>query len=104
MKTPVVIRDEYVMYLELFDNLLWFYTDVFKWTSSVNRRFLQDMRTLVGLIGMPLLSLIEVANKKLTKFAEVIGMSREQTITTGSSGTNANYQPYITVFMWKRVS
>jgi hypothetical protein len=24
--------------------------------------------------------------------------------TTGSSGTNANYQPYITVFMWKRVS
>lgn len=29
------------------------------------------------------------------------------TITTdsaGSSGTNANYQPYITVYMWKRVS
>lgn len=24
--------------------------------------------------------------------------------STGSSGTNANYQPYITVFMWKRVS
>jgi len=22
--------------------------------------------------------------------------------TTGSSGTNANYQPYITVYMWKR--
>jgi hypothetical protein len=24
--------------------------------------------------------------------------------TTGSSGTNANYQPYITVFMWKRTA
>jgi len=24
--------------------------------------------------------------------------------TTGTSGTNANYQPYITVYMWKRVS
>ena len=24
--------------------------------------------------------------------------------STGSSGTNANYQPYITVFMWKRIS
>jgi hypothetical protein len=24
--------------------------------------------------------------------------------TEGSSGTNANYQPYITVYMWKRVS
>jgi hypothetical protein len=26
------------------------------------------------------------------------------TDSTGSSGTNANYQPYITVYMWKRVS
>ena len=26
------------------------------------------------------------------------------TASTGSSGTNANLQPYITVFMWKRVS
>lgn len=82
MKTPVVIRDEYVMYLELFDNFLWFHTDVYKWTSSVKRRFLKDMRTLVGLIGMPLLSLVEVSNKRLTKFAEAIGMSCEQTITT----------------------
>jgi hypothetical protein len=24
--------------------------------------------------------------------------------TTGSSGTNANYQPYITVYMWKRTA
>jgi len=26
------------------------------------------------------------------------------TSSTGSSGTNANYQPYITVFMWKRTA
>jgi hypothetical protein len=24
--------------------------------------------------------------------------------TAGSSGTNANYQPYITVYMWKRTA
>jgi hypothetical protein len=24
--------------------------------------------------------------------------------TTGSSGTNANLQPYITVYMWKRTA
>jgi microcystin-dependent protein len=24
--------------------------------------------------------------------------------STGSSGTNANYQPYITVYMWKRTA
>ena len=84
MKTPVVIRNEYIMYLELFDNFLWFHTDVFKWTSSVKRRFLKDMRTIVGLIEMPLLSLIEASNEKLTKFANAIGMNREQAITTNT--------------------
>ena len=88
MKTPIVIRNEYIMYLEFFDNLLWFHTDVYRWTSNVKRRFLKDMRTLVGLIGMPLLSLIEATNKKLSKFAEVIGMDREQAITT-STGEQA---------------
>ena len=33
------------------------------------------------------------------------GISVATTISsTGSSGTNANYQPYITVYMWKRAS
>ena len=78
MKTPVVIRKDYVMYLEYFDNLLWFHTDVFKWTSKVKKRFLDDMKTVVGLIEMPLFSLIEANNKKLMKFAELIGMKEEQ--------------------------
>lgn len=81
MKTPVVIRKDYVMYLEYFDNLLWFHTDVFKWTSRVKKRFLDDMRTVVGLIEMPLFSLIEASNNKLMKFAELIGMKKEQELT-----------------------
>jgi hypothetical protein len=33
------------------------------------------------------------------------GISVATTVaSTGSSGTNANYQPYITVYMWKRTS
>jgi hypothetical protein len=80
MKTPVVIRKDYIMYLEFFDNLLWFHTDVYKWTSAVKKRFLDDMKTLVGLIEMPLLALIEESNKKLMKFAELIGMKKEQSV------------------------
>lgn len=84
MKTPVVIRKDYIMYLELFDNLLWFHTDVYKWTSAVKKRFLDDMKTLVGLIGMPLLALIEASNKKLMKFAELIGMKEDQELIAGN--------------------
>jgi hypothetical protein len=84
VKTPVVIRKEYIMYLELFDNMLWFHTDVNKWSSAVKRKFLQDMRTLVGLIGMPLLAFVEASNKKLMKFAEVLGMTKEQKVTASN--------------------
>jgi len=40
-------------------------------------------------------------NKNTASAATGISVSNS---TVGSSGTNANYQPYITVFMWKRVS
>ena len=37
--------------------------------------------------------------------SETTGISVNTTVnSTGSSGTNANLQPYITVYMWKRVS
>jgi len=39
----------------------------------------------------------------LTTSAASTGISVSNS-TTGSSGTNANYQPYITVYMWKRTA
>jgi hypothetical protein len=37
--------------------------------------------------------------------SRVTGITAATTVaSSGSSGTNANYQPYITVYMWKRVS
>ncbi len=41
-----------------------------------------------------------------TNSSEVTGSSTANisVSTTGSSGTNANYQPYITVYMWKRTA
>jgi hypothetical protein len=40
-------------------------------------------------------------NNTTTTSTAVTGISVANS-TTGSSGTNANYQPYITVYMWKR--
>jgi len=37
--------------------------------------------------------------------SETTGITAATTVaSTGSSGTNANYQPYITVYMWKRTA
>jgi microcystin-dependent protein len=37
--------------------------------------------------------------------SKTTGITASTTVaSTGSSGTNANYQPYITVYMWKRTA
>ena len=80
VKTPVVIRPEYVMYLEWFNNSLWFHTDVFRWSKEVKSKFIEDFKTLQSLLPQPLVSLILEDNFKLCKFARLIGMKRDNTI------------------------
>lgn len=73
MKTPVVIRDDYVMYLEWFNSHLWFHTDIFKWTAKVKQEFIKDLKTLQSLIPLPLIALVTEDNKKLAKFGASTG-------------------------------
>jgi hypothetical protein len=43
--------------------------------------------------------------KNVLTSSSTTGITAATTVaSSGSSGTNANYQPYITVYMWKRVS
>lgn len=46
-------------------------------------------------------STTDVQSATANTSTETTGISID---TTGSSGTNANYQPYITVYMWKRTA
>lgn len=61
------------MYLEFFADMHWFHTDVFKWTSEVKKKYLEDLNLLQYLVGTPLVALVEKDNKKLAKFGETIG-------------------------------
>lgn len=73
MKTPVVLRTNYVMYLELYNNLLWFHTDIFKWTVKVKQEFIKDLKTLQSLMSLPLIALVTEDDKKLAKFGTTLG-------------------------------
>jgi hypothetical protein len=78
MKVPVVIRDDYTMYLEFFEGMLWFHTDVHKWTAAVKVKYLEDLNILQYLVNSPLVAMINKRDKKLTKFTKVIGFKYEQ--------------------------
>jgi hypothetical protein len=78
VKTPVVQRNDYVMYLEFFAGMHWFHTDVFNWTPTVKKKYLEDLNLLQYLVSTPLVALIEEDNTKLAKFAKSIGFKMEQ--------------------------
>jgi hypothetical protein len=73
MKIPVVNRQSYVMYLELCKDMLWFHTDVYKWTSAVKKEYLKDLELLQHLVGVSLVALVEEENTKLAKFGRSTG-------------------------------
>ena len=73
VKTPVVQRKNYVMYLEFFAGMYWFHTDVSKWSSEVKTKYIEDLNLLQYLVNVPIVALVEEDNNKLAKFGEVTG-------------------------------
>jgi hypothetical protein len=64
------------MYLENFAEMLWFHTDVRKWSSKIKTKYLEDLNLLQYLVGFPIVALVEEDNKKLAKFGEVTGWKK----------------------------
>lgn len=75
VKVPVVNRTDYTMYLENYADMLWFHSDVHKWTPFIKARYLEDLNLLQYLVDVPLVALVEEDNHKLAKFGKVTGWS-----------------------------
>ena len=76
MKLPIVNRADYTMYLENYAGMLWFHTDVRKWSSEVKNKYLEELNLLQHLVNVPLVALVEEDNNKLAKFASLIGFNK----------------------------
>jgi hypothetical protein len=78
VKTPVVNRQNYTMYLELHDGFLWFHTDIRKWTPQVKIKYLEDLNLLQHLVSIPIVALVHKSDIKLAKFGKTIGFKYKQ--------------------------
>jgi hypothetical protein len=76
-KVPVCIRKDYIFYLEFFEGLLWFHTDVKKWTPEIKKSYRKDFELLEGLVGKPIFVLIRKDDIKLARFAKTTGWSEK---------------------------
>ena len=81
MKTPVVNRQDYTMYLENFAGMLWFHTDVHRWSSEVKNKYLEDLNLLQYLVEVPIAALVEETNIKLAKFGKSTGWYKINELT-----------------------
>jgi hypothetical protein len=77
-KVPVILREDYTVFLELHDHFLWFHSDVRKWTPEVKVNYLEDLNLLQHLVSIPLVALVEKENTKLAKFVKKIGFEFKQ--------------------------
>ena len=96
MKLPVVLRDDYIMYLELHDGALWFHTDVHRWSQEVKKKHIEDLDLLQYLTNVPLLALIEDTNTKLAKFAILTGWNTFKPV----EANNKKYTIFIRSKKW----
>ena len=76
-KVPVCIREDYIFYLELFDNLLWFHIDIKRWSAGVKKNCQKDFSSIDGLIGKSIYALIREDDIKLARFAKSFGWSEK---------------------------
>jgi hypothetical protein len=76
MKVPVVNRADYTMFLEFFAGMLWFHTDVHRWTNEVKTKYLEDLNLLQYLVSIPLVALVAEKDTKLAKFGETTGWKK----------------------------
>lgn len=89
MKTPIVNREHYIIYLEFFANLYWLHTDVFRWSKAIKKQYIKDLNTLQSLLDSPLYGMVD--NDKLGRFGKTIGFSYLQDLTGNDGNT---YQIY----------
>jgi hypothetical protein len=76
VKVPIVNREHYTMYLELFEGMLWFHTDIRKWNKEVKKKYLEDLDLLQYLVSVPIVALVANDNIKLAKFGVVTGWNK----------------------------
>lgn len=85
------------MYLELYEGMLWFHTDIRRWSKEIKKKYLEDLDLLQYLNAVPLVAMLDQTDKKLIKFAELIGFKYEQPF---KGNNNEVYEIYSRSLQW----
>ncbi|MFM7468524.1 MAG: hypothetical protein ACKO37_03365 [Vampirovibrionales bacterium] len=73
MKIPIVNKDDYIIWLEYFEDAYWAHVNVFRWSANVKRSYVRDLDRVQNLIEDDLFGIAEANNQKLIRFGQMSG-------------------------------
>ena len=73
IKIPVIIRPDYIFYIEQFEGVQFMHCDVFKWNKTVLNELKKDWFTFTELHGGPLFCVKEQDSPAYLKFIKKLG-------------------------------
>lgn len=75
MKTPVVLRTNYVVYLENYQGTSFIHCDCFKWNKTIRISLVNDVDSLIKLHGCPIFAFHNIEDTKHRKFLELMNFT-----------------------------
>ncbi len=73
IKHPVIERDDYVVYVEYANGVIFIHMDVHRWTKQVRKTFLADWNEWAGRQEDTLFAMPFVDDEKMRKWAVICG-------------------------------
>ncbi len=73
IKHPVIERDDYVVYVEYANGVIFIHMDVHRWTKQVRKAFLADWNEWAGRQEDTLFAMPFVDDEKMRKWAVICG-------------------------------
>lgn len=73
MKIPVITNDDYIIYTENVNGLLFVHMDVFKWTKSIKKEFAKDWHDWAKKQNKDIYAMPLIDNEKMVKWAVITG-------------------------------
>ena len=74
VKTPVIIRDHYIVYLEDYQGMMFVHCDVYKWNKTISKDLKSNFSILKKLLRTPIYALHEEClGNKHKKFLDKFG-------------------------------
>lgn len=73
MKTPVIVSDDYTVYVEPVQSYIFIHMDVHRWSKTIKNKFMKEWTAWVTKQDQPLYAMPFIDDEKMVKWSKICG-------------------------------